>query len=109
MPSRSYRTDRRLWIAFASVVFVALGFADCLTPGKGGTPTGLWPMIGFLIEKNDTHLTTTVAPVLAVQAVVLLFPAALIGWSLQAVVVTARGRSGERNGREPTPTSSDPP
>jgi hypothetical protein len=92
MMNKSFRTSWLLWFLMALLVFVPLGFVYF----PGTDDTRFWARLYTFCKGDYSIRSADYLQMLAVLAVVLLIPAILLGWVLQAVIVIARDQCRKR-------------
>jgi hypothetical protein len=92
---RPIPTSRRLWAAFSVAAFVLLGFVDIW--GTTKTHGAYWPYLAHDLTRWEWWRVPLVFGYLTMLIAV---PAIVIGWVLQAVVVTARSEMVHRSPKQ---------
>ena len=90
MPRQVYKTDRRLWLLASCCVFAILAFIDPfggLTKQNASLASHTWHLVrgDFVAPAEGVRIVAFMSAVLAV-------PATILGWVVQALVVTLRSR-----------------
>jgi hypothetical protein len=90
---KRFQTDRRLWLIASVVAFVALGFVNFEDTTWNADHT-LWGAIWVMPTHPSLPDEHTM---LLGYAVMLVIPAAMVGWLIQAVAVMTRSKPAARN------------
>ena len=100
MAAKAFRTNYRLLALFTAGLFVAFGFVRPRAGAVWKTDYSFWSTVGVLTSGHYSCPTTEVVSTILLLAALLLVPAVVIAWVLQAcvVVVSTSFRHGKGKG-----------
>ena len=107
MSAKHFKTDRRLWVAFGLVVFIALWFVPMIPFKDEAVPPYVCWLAIFKVPTQDGWIWKDGFQVLRELPIVLLailgcsvvlsIPAVIFGWVLQGLTVYLRGIGMDRH------------
>jgi hypothetical protein len=80
-----HQTNYRLWTLASACLFVAFGFVNPVA-GVAKADTSLWATVSYVVTGKFMDVTGGVTAIVF-MSLLLLMPALLLGWVVQAVIV----------------------